>query len=705
VEDYCGDDASQSDASGRRTALDDGRLAGLFLQLHRERFDGMLHVYSGQQMASVGFREGCPVSFADPAQGQTLGEELVQSGLLTRAHYTAVIARMTDGLFEDEAAAFCEHAIELGYLTEEAAASELSQRTHKRLIQVLGWTDCRTDIEPGEYALSGGREFPQQPGALVYMGVRTFYEEEYLEGFFPNPSRSYLRLLTAAPSISHFFGFDEDEFRWLRRLTSETPVAGWLDDSELERSHLLALLLLLRLGELCEVSHQPFPKAEREISGTRPTPTRPETSSLKAAPFETQRPSGHVAAQKPLGTQAALSEQPAGEPRSRARGPVARPLTSPIDVVPQRAADAQARPRERVARPLTSPIDIVDQRPVDPHARSRERIARPLTSPIDVVEQPHARPRERVARPLTAPVDVSPQRTVEAQPRQRAVAPRPLTQPLEVSEPRHAENAAAARKPVIDATQEALLEAAARTAKARRPASPQRRLPTQPLVTKQEPAAPQTSAARSPSSTSNETASRSETLTAAAPGAQPQLDYAKAHLNELIARRKNNATNTNHETTLTGGSKRDVARDLQKARDMLRDQQFVRAEEILRAALTQEPENLTLQVYHGWARLRAHPPGEETQLAELRELAKKLSQEPEHVAFASYVLGHVFFSAKRDDLAEKFFRKALAADRHNKDAERHVLILERRKQQHAETDAAANRKLFGIQISGSKPKT
>jgi tetratricopeptide (TPR) repeat protein len=680
VEDYCGDDASQGDVPGRRTALDDGRLAGLFLQLHRERFDGMLHVYSGQQMASVGFRQGCPVSFADPSQGQTLGEELVEAGLITRAQYTAVIARMTDGLVDDEAAAFCEHAIELGYLAEQDATSELSQRTHKRLIQVLGWTDCRTDIEPGEYTLTGRREFPQQPGALVYMGVRTFYEEEYLEQFFPNAARTYLRLVLAAQTISHFFGFDEDEFRWLRRLTAEAPVGGLLGDPDFERSHLLGLLLLLRLGEFGEVSNQPFQKPEREISGTRPTPTRPETSSLRVEPFQTRRPSGQIAAATPLIPQSDASDRSTADPRVRPRAPVSRPLTSPIDVVEQRPAGAYTRARERVSRPLTSPIDIVEQRPAAPQAPPRERVARPLTSPIDVVGQ----------------------RPADPQIRQRALAPRPLTQPIEVSEPRPNDAAAAPRRPVIDATQEALLEAAARTAKARRPASPARRLPTQPIVTKPETPANPAAATRSPSSTSNEAASRSEVRTQAPQAAQPQLDYAKAHLNELIARRKNNGPGG---LDTSSGSKRDVERDLQKARDMMRDQQFVRAEEILRVALTQEPENLTLQVNHGWARLRAQPPGDEKQLAELRELAKKLMQEPEQLAFASYVLGHVYFSAKRDDLAEKFFRKALATDRNNKDAERHVLILERRKQLHADADAAANRKLFGIQLSNSKPKT
>jgi hypothetical protein len=56
------------------------------------------------------------------------------------------------------------------------------------------------------------------------------------------------------------------------------------------------------------------------------------------------------------------------------------------------------------------------------------------------------------------------------------------------------------------------------------------------------------------------------------------------------------------------------------------------------------------------------------------------------------------FVAKKDDVAEKFFRKAFARDKTMKDAERHILILERRKQVLANAEAQNNVKLFGITI-------
>jgi len=144
-------------------------------------------------------------------------------------------------------------------------------------------------------------------------------------------------------------------------------------------------------------------------------------------------------------------------------------------------------------------------------------------------------------------------------------------------------------------------------------------------------------------------------------------------------------------------------RDLRHARSLLREQQWVRAEELLRTLTQQEPNNTTLRTYHLWSRLRAQPHTDVKLIDELQDLAKRLVQDSEHGAFASYVLGHLHFSAKRDDLAEKFFKRAHAADPSNKDAERHLLILERRRQLAAEAEAANNRKLFGIPISKPKP--
>jgi hypothetical protein len=66
------------------------------------------------------------------------------------------------------------------------------------------------------------------------------------------------------------------------------------------------------------------------------------------------------------------------------------------------------------------------------------------------------------------------------------------------------------------------------------------------------------------------------------------------------------------------------------------------------------------------------------------------------------VLGHLYLADKKDDQAEKYFRKAYSIDKTNKDAERHVVILERRKHQAAEGEAAGQRKIFGISLN--KPK-
>jgi hypothetical protein len=632
-------------------------LAGLFCQLHRERFDGLVHVNAADRTASIGFRTGSPVTFLDPTQGHTLGEELVENGLLTRAQYSAVISRVTDGLVDDEAVAFCEHAIQLGYLTEQDADVELSQRIRTRLIQVLSWTDCAMDFEPGDATLEGRREFPQNPGALVYMGVRTFYEEDYVERFFPEPSRMYLRLSAAPATVSHFFGFDDDEFRLLRRLSPEQPLSALLADPNLERAHVLGLIMLLRLGDFCELSKQPFAHGEREISGARPAPQRTERVTapappLNAPPIAARRPSGQM--------------------------PAASPLTA--------AARESNQPRVR--------------------------------------ERPNSDPRSEVSEAGESSSEPRTGQRASAEPRVPAITSR-APQASQVTQPISETSGVATRgRPVLDATQEALLEAAARTAKARKaPATP--RKPTTEMIVQQAPEGRMHSPGRAHSGPIGTTTGSIQHANHSAlparhsagpqtgPIATPQSslperghsgpvqqkpEYAKAHLNELIARRK--------QTTVEApqNAKRDVTKDLRQARELLREQHYVRAEELLRALLLQEPDNAAVRAYHLWSRVRAQSQADDKLVEELRDAAKKLVSESEHTAFASYVLGHIYFNAKKDDLAEKFFKRAHAGDRSNKDAERHVLILERRKQLAADAESAANRKLFGIQLSHSKPK-
>ncbi|MET0388753.1 MAG: DUF4388 domain-containing protein [Polyangiales bacterium] len=555
----------------RPSPIDAGRMAGLFCQLQRERWDGIIHVSSGTQTASIGFRAGTPVTYADPTQGHTLGEALVEQGQLTRSQYSQVIARMTDDLVEDEAVAFCEHAIQLGYLTEQDAIVELSHRVRTRLIQVMAWTDCQVDFEPGPLP-SELREFPQSTGALVYMGVRTFYEEDYLEHVFPRLEQTYLRLTSAPATISHFFGLDDDEFQLLRRVDPEKPITALLEKPGVERAHVLGLVMLLRLSELGELASTPH--------------VPPPITQLP--PVAPERPASRNIAKPPPDDTPSVSTAKPG-----------------VDATHEALLEAAAR-TARTRKPLTA--------------------RRPMTE--------------------TLPVEPTPHTTPHASPAARA-------------------NAAAVSGNQPDAGKPAVQPA---------PVSPPGRALSTPFANTSLPEA------RNP-----------------APE-QPKPDYAKAHLNELIARRKQNAP----PPEAANSGKREPVRDLRQARELLRDQQYVRAEDVLRTLAAQEPENTTVRAYHLWSQLRAQVDMPPAQVEELRGLAKKLAQDAEHAAFGSYVLGHMFFSEKRDDLAEKFFKRALGADRTNKDAERHVLILERRKQLANEAARAPKGKLFGIQISQPK---
>jgi hypothetical protein len=535
--------------------LDAGRLAGFLVALQRARFDGLLNIQSGPRSASIGFRDGAPVTFDDPTPGHTLADQLVEREQLTREQCNTILGRMTDALVDDETVAFCEHAVQLGYLTEEEANVELSSRIRARMLQLFELRDCETSLTPGTAALFERRKFPQNLGAILYIGVRTFYEEEFLSSCHPDLDHTYVHLTGAPATIAHYFGLDDEEFHLLRRIHAEQPASQLLRDRKLERVHLLALLFLLRIAGFCEVSSVP---ASQRQSPARRAPTNPE------------------------------------------------PIAQDTLVTPP--------------------------------------------PPPPLVEPP---------------------------------APRPTA------------------KPTVDATQEALLEAAARTARMRR-SLPARRNSKQadplPAATPT-PAAESGGARRSVPDALAAPARSSVTPPQPSQAPQPQTDYAKQHLKELIARRKHTASapEAGH-----AANQRDPARELREARGLLHAQQYARADKLLTSLVELEPQNELYKTYQLWARWRAQPEAANAPLGQLEELAKKLLGEKEHAAFVAYVLGHLNFHHKRDEIAEKYFKRAHAADRSNKDAERHLLILERRKQG---ADASSNnRKLFGIQLPSSKPK-
>jgi hypothetical protein len=639
--DVYGRAAGFPEAGGLRMPVDRGRLGGAFCDLHRQRFTGMLRVDSAGREANIGFRDGLPVSIEDSTLRGLLGEELVARGALTRAQYAAVIARVTEGLVEHEDLAFCEHAVALGYLTEDEARSELSERTRTQLIKAMAMRNCQLTLDEGEEALfDHGGDYPQEVGAIVYIGVRTFYDDGLLRGYVPDPAQNYLRLLVPAASVGEFFALDDDELKLLRALDPESPIATLVHASIVEPEHAYALLALLRIAQLGEFSNTPF---ARERSGARPTPDAPRGVSRAAMPAV------HIGRATSQTNMAAVSERQAPRSASRPGMPSTRPEAMHISRNDMRAVAAGSN--QQTAPPGSN------QQTAPPAGRTGSQVAMPAASSrsSDKFATPSA--EQRVAAEVARPR--------QQQTPQRAPAADGGNTP-----------GAANPAPTVDATQEALREAAARASRQGRrgPTAVAPRAPREPEPRAAEPAPPVTDPSQ-------------------------RGEYAKAHLNELIQRRRQVRQATGD---LQLGGKRDTARELRQAHDLLRDQHYARAEEVMRGLVEHEPANELFRALRLWAKFRAQPDMEEAQTGELLDLAKKLIQVPEHGAFACYMLGHLYLAAKKDDLAEKYFRRAHTADKTNKDAERHLVILERRKQQAAEAENGSNRKIFGINIPSNK---
>jgi hypothetical protein len=169
----------------------------------------------------------------------------------------------------------------------------------------------------------------------------------------------------------------------------------------------------------------------------------------------------------------------------------------------------------------------------------------------------------------------------------------------------------------------------------------------------------------------------------------------KAHLEQLMRMRR--ATLSQRQPTPSGqpATERSASDLFRSAQEAMREQQFPRAHEIMLKVLEAAPNDENYAMYGMWASLRAGLLGEEG-ISKLRLALRERVSDDQQKAFAYYALGHIAIHEKKDDAAEKFFRKAVEFDKHNKDAERHLRVIELRRKTAAET--SKGNKIFGIEI-------
>jgi tetratricopeptide (TPR) repeat protein len=308
---------------------------------------------------------------------------------------------------------------------------------------------------------------------------------------------------------------------------------------------------------------------------------------------------------------------------------------------------------------------------------AREEPARPGSRQgMPAVREEPARPGSRQGMPAV---------------REERPAPRPGTRAPSADQPAAVAPDAAARRasPAVQRMPSAQVpETPATTAGQRTPSVRPRRRPTRKLSTalqrldrelkqaRGNPSAPQPAAPAAP---------------APAPAQAPEGGHARAHIEQLLRRRATAAM----VQKSAAAAPTTASDEFKLAQEALRDQQFGRAYEHLRKACDAEPNNEVYSMFCMWAAFRANIlQGDD--INKLRTALRARVSDDEHKAFAYYALGHISLAEKRDDLAEKFFRKAIELNKNNKDAERHLRIIELRRKT-AASEQRAN-KIFGIEI-------
>jgi hypothetical protein len=147
----------------------------------------------------------------------------------------------------------------------------------------------------------------------------------------------------------------------------------------------------------------------------------------------------------------------------------------------------------------------------------------------------------------------------------------------------------------------------------------------------------------------------------------------------------------------------DAAEVFRQGMELLRAEQWGRALTLLTQAADAAPENVPGRMYMLWAAFKASAQPSDGTVNDLRLACRDQLQSDDHRGAAYYYLAHMALHAKKDEQAEKFFRKAASLDKNNKDAERHLLILERRREHAAK--ASKGNKMFGIELTLTRKKS
>jgi hypothetical protein len=657
-----------------------GRLPALLCQLARDRFTGLVYAERQDSGAVFSFRDGRAVFVEDLENGQTIPDMLLERGLVSAQQYNDIATLVLESLAENEDLSFCQHAVQLQVLTQAQIDQELERWIRGRIIRAVGWEECRIEIDSDPEAVTGTLEYPQAVGPLVYMGVRTFYDEARVRATLGHDGDLYVRLTRPIDEAAELFSLEADEVSLLSSLRSDIKVERMIDDSSADPLEAWQLLCMLRLASMVELGSAPLSPTER--SGVRSTHAITEGHVARGATGEDGR-----------GSQARIPVAREERAQSQGRMPAAREERAEsqgrMPAAREERAESQGRiPAARADRVASQPRVAVPREDRDP--------TQPFT-PLPREERAGSQARMsavREERGATGPQHSRPMGSQSGHNTRYSSSRMPAIQDEQVSQP-PPPSAPQPRRAVT-----APVKANDAGAKTPAPAEvPPRAQPFQ-MPTPRERRRPRKLSATLKQLDRELKQLRTSAAVAAEPAASASMPTQSAgHIDQLVRMRQ--ATIAQQKQMPQGQvvAARNAAELFRSAQEALREQQFGRAQEIMRKACEAEPKNEIYSMYCMWAELRSNVLREEG-LTKLRQILREKISDDQHKGFAYYALGHIALYEKKEEAAEKFFRKAVELDKHNKDAERHLRVLELRRKTAAGQEKSG--KIFGIDIKSKK---
>jgi hypothetical protein len=576
-------------------------LAAVFCRLARERFTGVVYAECARGGGVFSLRDGRVVFFEDVREGHAVADSLLAQGVITELQYADIGAEVLNAAADSEDVAFCQQAVRLGVLTRARVDQELDRRVRHHVVQAIGWSDCRVEVDPDPDSVVGILDYPQQLGPLVYLGVRTFFDAERVAGLVQSRDPRFVRWVGSVRDAIDFLGLDARESQLVARLGGDSNLGAIIAEAgpdQLQLRQLTAVLHMAGLIELDDGRSSDRLRAERRgiarAAGDRSEPT----AGRYTAPFVREERVGVARGARP--SQAAA---PAAEPARR-------------------------------------------------HPRGNEG-----TGPL------HPLLRDEPSSPVLPP------RSQQRQPSRSLATSQPL--PAAAGAPKSTPSESGDR--LVSPPPGAAAEGSSREWRPKRLGATLKRLDHELKHLRGAVSAP--------------VAPASTVATPAGPAGRANLDQLMRMRQASLDRGKS----ASQEQSALASGLLDLFR---AAQDALQQQKFDRAHELMVKVRAAAPDNRTYELYHQWAAFRANRASVE-EINKLRTSLREKVSDEQLKAFAYYALGHIALLDKKEEAAERCFSKAIELDKDNKDAVRHLRILELRRK------AAENEKgnkFFGIEV-------